>query len=140
MNQKVVKSKANAVVASLAKVARPIESGQGDGTAMAGGMKENLIPYAFGRFDLNSHKGKEKRTNLGGHNARNGIHQSVWIWRTGRLQNLTNQHGPDETGETIWCVEYSRITVPDLVHMGNPAGGYVEMLKVMNSARGHLMA
>ena len=37
-------------------------------------------------------------------------------------------------------VEYSRITVPDSVHVGDPAGGYVEMLKARNSARGHLMA
>ena len=40
----------------------------------------------------------------------------------------------------LGMVEYSRITVPDLVHMGDPAGGYVEMLKARNSARGHLMA
>ena len=37
-------------------------------------------------------------------------------------------------------VEYSRITAPESVHMGDPAGGYVEMLKARNSARGHLMA
>ena len=37
-------------------------------------------------------------------------------------------------------VDYSRITVPDSVHMGDPAEGYVEMLKARNSARGHLMA
>ena len=37
-------------------------------------------------------------------------------------------------------VEFSRITVPDSVIMGDPAGGYVEMLKARNSARGHLMA
>ena len=37
-------------------------------------------------------------------------------------------------------VEHSRITVPESVHMGDPAGGYVEMLKARNSARGHLMA
>ena len=37
-------------------------------------------------------------------------------------------------------VEYSRITIPDSVHMGDPAGGYVEMLKARNLARGHLMA
>ena len=30
--------------------------------------------------------------------------------------------------------------MPELVHMGDPAGGYVEMLKARNSARGHLMA
>ena len=37
-------------------------------------------------------------------------------------------------------VEYSRMTVPDSVHMGDPAGRYVEMLKARNPARGHLMA
>ena len=37
-------------------------------------------------------------------------------------------------------VEYGRVTVPESVHMGDPAGGYVEMLKARNSARGHLMA
>ena len=37
-------------------------------------------------------------------------------------------------------VEYSRITVPESVHLGDTAGGYVEMLKARNSARGHLMA
>ena len=37
VNQKLVKSKANAVVASLAKVARPSESGQRDGATLAGG-------------------------------------------------------------------------------------------------------
>ena len=37
-------------------------------------------------------------------------------------------------------VEYNRITVPDSVQMGDPAGGYVEMLKARNSERGHLMA
>ena len=42
VNQKVVKFKANPVVASLAKVARPNESGQGDGAALAGRQKENL--------------------------------------------------------------------------------------------------
>ena len=37
-------------------------------------------------------------------------------------------------------VEYSRNTVPESVHMGNAAGGYLEMVKARNSARGHLMA
>ena len=47
MNQKEVRSKANAVVASLAKVPRPSESGQGDGVALAGGEKENLLPLCY---------------------------------------------------------------------------------------------
>ena len=44
VNRRVVKSKANAVVASLARSARPSESGQDDGATLAGGGKENLIP------------------------------------------------------------------------------------------------
>ena len=39
----------------------------------------------------------------------------------------------------LGVVEYSRITVPDSAHMGDPARD-VEMLKARNSARGHLMA
>ena len=37
-------------------------------------------------------------------------------------------------------VEYSQITVPESVHIGDPAGGYVGMLKARNCARGYLMA
>ena len=37
-------------------------------------------------------------------------------------------------------VEYSRILVPESVHMGDPAGGYLEMAKARNSARRHPMA
>ena len=44
VNRKVVKSKASAVVASLAREARPSENGQGDAATLAGGEKENLIP------------------------------------------------------------------------------------------------
>ena len=40
----------------------------------------------------------------------------------------------------LGVVEYSRMTVPDSVHMIDPAGGYVEMLKATNSARRNLMA
>ena len=40
VNQKAVKWKANAIVASLTKVARPSESGEGDGAALAGGEKK----------------------------------------------------------------------------------------------------
>ena len=43
VNRRVVKSKANALVASLARAARPSESGQGDGATLVGGEKENLI-------------------------------------------------------------------------------------------------
>ena len=39
-----VKSKESTVVASLARAARPGESGQRHGATLAGGEKENLIP------------------------------------------------------------------------------------------------
>ena len=42
--------------------------------------------------------------------------------------------------EQLDVVEYSRISLPHSVHVGDPAGGYVEMLKARNSARGHLSA
>ena len=44
VNQRVVKSKASAVVASLTSEGRSGGSGQGDGATLAGGEKENLIP------------------------------------------------------------------------------------------------
>ena len=47
VNQKVVKSKANAVVASLAKVARSNESGQGDGAAVAGEKKKTQYTLCY---------------------------------------------------------------------------------------------
>ena len=49
-----------------------------------------------------------------------------------------NQHGPDEAGGTIRRGRRQSNHCARLV--GNPAGGYVEMLKARNSARGHLMA
>ena len=36
--------------------------------------------------------------------------------------------------------EYSRFTVPKSVHMGDPAGGYLEMVKTIISARGRLIS
>ena len=40
----------------------------------------------------------------------------------------------------LGVVEYSRITIPDSVYRGDPAGGSVEMLNARSSARGRLMA
>ena len=37
-------------------------------------------------------------------------------------------------------VEYSRIIVPESVHMGYPAGGHMDIVKARNTAKGHLMA
>ena len=43
-------------------------------------------------------------------------------------------------GGELELVQYSRINVPESVHMGHPAVGNMEMVKARNSARGHLMA
>ena len=57
----------------------------------------------------------------------------------------TNHHVPTWQGARMQLegqldvVEYSRITVRS-VHLGDPAGGYLEKMKARNSARGHLMA
>ena len=67
VNQKVVKLKASAVVASLAREARPSENGQGDGATLARGRKrEPDTPYAIGGFDHNGNKVEEKCTDFGG--------------------------------------------------------------------------
>ena len=44
------------------------------------------------------------------------------------------------TRRCLDAVEYNRITVPESVHMGNPSGGYMELLKARNSSREHLIA
>ena len=61
-----MKSKANAVVASLARAARPSEKGQGDGATLDGEEKEKL-ENALGRFDHNGNKVEEKCTDIGGY-------------------------------------------------------------------------
>ena len=65
VNQKVVKSKASTVVASLIRVARSGESGQGDGATLAGGEKVNLIPpMLLARLTITATKSKKKAWTL----------------------------------------------------------------------------
>ena len=141
MNQKVVKSKASAVVALLAKLARPSESGQGDGATLAGGGKENLIPPMLlaGLATTATRSTKSARTL-----ADRKLEMEVIIQcGSGGIDDCkpsrTNMARMKLEGQ-LGMVEYSRITMTDSVHMGDPAGGYVEMLKARNFARGHLMA
>ena len=68
VNQRVVKSKASTVVASLTSAGRSGESGQGDGATPTGVRKrEPDTPYALGRSDHNSHEIKEDCTNPSRH-------------------------------------------------------------------------
>ena len=141
VNQKMVKSKASAVVALLAKVARPSESGQGDGATLAGREKENLIPPMLlaGLTTTATRSKKSARTLADTKLEMEVISQCGSGGLDDCKPSRTNMSRMKLEGQ-LGVVEYSRITVPDSVHMGDPAGGYVEMLKATNSARGHLMA
>ena len=141
VNQKVVKSKDSAVVASLARATRPGESGQGDGTTLAGGEKENLIPPMI-LADLTTTATRSKKiaqtladTKL----EMEVISQCGSGGLDGYKPSRTNTARMKLEGQ-LDVVEYSRITVPDSLHVGDRAEGYVEMLKARNSVRGHLMA
>ena len=135
VNQKVVKSKASTVVASLARIARPSESGQGDGATMAGGEKENLIPPML----LATRSKKSARTLADTKLELEVISQCGSGGLDDYKLSRTNM-ARMKLERQLGVVEYSRITVPGSVHMGDLAGGYVEMLKARNSARWHLMA
>ena len=52
VNQKMIKSKVNAVVA-LAKASRPSEKGQGDCSASGGGEKKSDTTHVTSRLELN---------------------------------------------------------------------------------------
>ena len=141
MNRKVVKSKASTVVASLTSAGRSGESGQGDDATLAGGEKENLIPpMLLAGLTTTATKSKKTARTIADTKLEMEI---ISQCGSGRLDDYrpsrTNMARMKLEGQ-LDVVEYSRITVPELVHMGDPAGGYVEMLKARNSARGHLMA
>ena len=65
INQKVVRSKASTVVASLAGVAHSSKSGQGDGAMLAGGEKENLItPMLLAGLTITATKSRKNARTL----------------------------------------------------------------------------
>ena len=141
VNQRVVKSKASTKVASLTSAGRSGESGQGDGATLAGGEKENLIPpMLLAGLTTTATKSKKTARTL----ADTKLEMEI-ISQCGSggfddyMPSRTNMARMRLEGQ-LDVVEYSRVTVPESVHMGDPAGGYVEMLKSRNSARGHLMA
>ena len=141
MNQKVVKSKASTVVASLASAAGSGESGQGDGATLARGEKENLIPPML-LADLTTTATKltkNARTLADTKLEMEVISQCGFGGLDDYKPSRTNMAQMKLEGQ-LEVVENSRITVPESAHMGDAAGGYGEMLKAKNSARGHLMA
>ena len=140
MNQKVVRSKASSVVVSLAGVAHLSESGQGDGAILAGGEKENLIPpMLLAGLTTTATRSKKARTLADTKLETEVVSQCGSGGLDDYKPSRTNMARMRLEGQ-LDVVEYSRITVPDSVHMGDPAGVYVEMLKARNSGRGYLMA
>ena len=141
MNPRVVKSRANAVVNSLTSAGRSGESGQGDSTTLTGGEKENLIPpMLLAGLTVTATRSKKTARTLADTKLEMEV---ISQCGSGGLEDYRpsriNMAKLKLEGQ-LDVVEYSRITVPESVHMGDPAGGYVEMLKARNSARGHLMA
>ena len=141
MNLRVVKSRASAVVTSLTSAGRSGESGQGDGATLTGGEKENLIPpMLLAGLTTTAVRSKKTARTLADTKLEMEI---ISQCGSGGLEDYrpsrTNMAMLKLEGQ-LDVVDYSRVTVPESVHMGDPAGGYVEMLKARNSARGHLMA
>ena len=140
-NPKVVKSKPATMVVSLAKVSRPKEVGQGDGASHGGRKKENQVqPMLLVGLISTAAKAKKSEWTLADTRLEMKI---ISQCGSGGLEDYklsrTNMAKMKLEGQ-LDVVEYSRITVPDSVHVGDLAGDYVEMVKARNSARGHLMA
>ena len=141
MNPRVAKSRASAVVTSLTSAGRSGESGQRDGATPPGGEKENLIPpMLLAGLTVTATRSKKTARTLADTKLEMEI---ISQCGSGGLEDYrpsrVNMAKLKLEGQ-LDVVEYSRITVPESVHMGDPAVGYVEMLKARNSARGHLMA
>ena len=138
VNQRVVKSKASAVVISLTSAGLSGESGQGDGATLTGGEKENLIPpMLLAGLTTTATKSKKTARTLADTKLEMEIISQCGL--DDYRPSQTNMAKMKLEGQ-LDVVECSRVTVPESVHMGDLAGGYVEMLKARNSARGHLMA
>ena len=83
VNRKVVKSKASAVVASLARAARPSESGQGDGATLAGGEKKNLIPrMLLAELTTTATRSKKNARTLADTKLKMEVISQCRFWRT----------------------------------------------------------
>ena len=123
VNQKVVRSKASTVVASLAGVAHSSKSGQGDGAMLAGGEKENLIPpMLLAGLTITATRSKKNARTLADTKLEMEVNSQcgsggIDVYKPSR----TNMARKKLEGQ-LDMVEYSRITVPDSVHMGDPTG------------------
>ena len=141
INPKIVKSTATTVMMSLAKVSRSNEAGQVDGVGQGGRERENQVPpMLLARLISTASKVKRNERNLADTRLeRELISQCRSVGLDDHKPSPNNMARMKLEGQ-LDVVECSRIAVPESVHMGNPAGGYLEMVKTRNSARGHRMA
>ena len=137
-NPKVVKSKTTTVVMSLAKVSRPNKAGQGD--AQRGREKENQVPpmLLVGLISTALRVKRNQRTLAETRLEMEVISQCGSGGLNDYKPSRTNMAKMKLEGQ-LDVFEYSHITVPKSVLVGDLAGGYLEMVKARNSARGHLM-
>ena len=120
VNQKKVRSKASTVVASLAGV---VAKRQGDGAMLVGGEKENLIPpMLLAELTTTATRSKKNARTLADTKLEMEV---ISQCGSGGLDDYkpsrTNMARMKLEGQ-LDVVEYSRNTVPDSVHMGDPAG------------------
>ena len=139
VNQRVVKSKASTVVASLTSAGRSGENGQGDGATL-GRKREPDTPMLLAGLTTTATKSKKTARTLADTKLEMEIISQCGSGGLDDYRPSGTIMARMKLGGQLDVVEYSRVTVPELVHMGDPAGGFVEMLKARNSARGHLMA
>ena len=108
-------------MASLAKVARPNESGQGDGAALARGEKENLIPPMLltGLTSTATRSKKNART-LADTKLKMEVISQCGSGGLGDCKPSRTNMARMKLEGKLGVVECSRITIPDSVHMGDP--------------------
>ena len=105
------------------------------GATHSGAEKENQVPPMFlAGLISKASKLRKKQQKLGRHQTEDRNYQPMWIRWAGRMykSSRTKMAKMNLEGQ-LDVVDYRRITVPESVHMGDPAGGYVEILKVRTS-------
>ena len=128
INPKVVRSKAATVVRSLAKVSRPSKVGQGDGERHGGREKENHVtPMLLAELISTASKAKKQ-------NDTRLKMEVISQCGSGGLED----YKPSCKNMAKMKLE-GQLDVLESVHMGDPAGNYMKMVRARNSARGHLM-
>ena len=115
VNRKVVKSKASAEVALMARSARPSENGQGEGAMLTRGEKENLIPpMLLAGLTTTLTRSKKNARTLADTPLEMEVNSQCG---SGGLDDYRPLRTNMKLEGQLDVVEYSRITVPDSVNI-----------------------